>query len=215
MWYVKCSTYIHCTEIIKSPGSDREKYSRLTTLVDGGMSATSVKYSVALDNFTDMNTRLQAFQIRLASLARLPRDCCSLCSAGSAGGVIVSHGLSGCPRIFNHCFKCIGKHPGSKCSSPLFKVPKGFCWTCWMPLQSFFGFTFHSECVGSLCRSPAKDVLKHLAIIFFNNRSFVPTVACTADSPGAYGKWLFETSESVAGEGQVPNILRLFMAFHP
>jgi len=81
-----------------------------------------------------------------------------------------------------------------------------------MPLQSFFGFRFHSECVGSLCDSPAKDVLKHLAIIFFNDRLFVPAVACTAVSAGEYCKWLFETSESVAGEGQVPNILRLFMA---
>jgi hypothetical protein len=55
-------------------------------------------------------------------------------------------------------------------------------------IQSFFGFTFHSDCVGALCDSPARDVLKHLAIIFFNNRHFVPTVACTAGSSGEYGK---------------------------
>ena len=197
--------------IIQSSDYDHQKYVKLCRLVDGRDQCSEIECKVDLDNFKSLKKWFHSVSAAVSMLSRLPRDCCSLCSA-IVGCTLVRHGHSGCPRIFNHCYKCIGKHAGSACSSPLFKVPKGFCWTCWMPLQSFFGFTFHSDCVGALCDSPARDVLKHLAIIFFNNRHFAPTVACTAGSSGEYGKWLFHTSESVAGEGQVPNILRLLMA---
>ena len=197
--------------IIQSSDYDHAKYVKLCRLVDGRQPFGETECKIDLDNFKLLKQWLYSVSAAVSMLSRLPQDCCSLCSA-ITGCSIVRHGHSGCPRIFNHCYKCIGKHAGSACSSPLFRVPRGFCWTCWMPLQKKFGFQFHSECVGSLCDSPAKDVLKHLAIIFFNDRLFVPTVACTAVSAGEYCKWLFETSESVAGEGQVPNILRLFMA---
>ncbi len=36
----------------------------------------------------------------------------------AAGCSIVRHGHSGCPRIFNHCFKCIGKRQVARARVP-------------------------------------------------------------------------------------------------
>jgi len=170
-----------------------------------------VNYQVDLDDFKVLRTFFQSVSQCLTDISRLAPECCTLCS--TLQSELVCHGQMGCPIVFNHCFKCIGRHASKMCSGGFFKVPAGFCWTCWMPLQNFFGFQFHSENVGPKCNSPAKDVLKHLAIVFFHARTLVPAVTCSAVTPTEYAKWLFDCSGgSVAGEGQVPNILRLFKA---
>ena len=134
--------------IIQSSDYDHAKYVKLCRLVDGRQPYGETQCKIDLDNFKLLKQWFDSVSAAVSMLSRLPQDCCSLCSA-ITGCSIVRHGHSGCPRIFNHCYKCIGKHAGSACSSPLFRVPRGFCWTCWMPLQKNFGFQFHSECVGS------------------------------------------------------------------
>lgn len=174
------------------------------------MSATSVKCGIKLDLFKDFKVRLQVMSIRLASLGRLSATYCRLCS--SMSGTPKMH-TGGCPKIFNHCFKCIGRHAGRTCSEGSFQLPAGVCWGCWMPLQSTFGVTFHKnhkDNIGSGCSSPVRGVLKELAIIFFHDRQVAPGIICPSKSRREYQNWLFETSS--AGEGQFPNIMLLLEA---
>ena len=85
-----------------------------------------------------------------------------------------------------------------------------------MPLQNFFGFSFHpkdQEFLGVGCSNPAKNVLKFIAILFFHNRELLPRVVCPPANMDDYISWLFAPSggASVAGQGQLPNILTLLV----
>ena len=211
MLHLQCKHRLHFSGIIVSSDYDQHKYFKISQIVDGHRQASIMHYNVDLDDFKRLREFFQGVSQCVTELSMMPSGCCSLCSALQPE--IISHGNSGCPRMFNHCFKCIGRHASKLCSGEFFKVPQGYCWTCWMPLQSFFGVQFHSEDVGSRCSSPARDVLKHLVIVFFHDRTLVRAVTCTAVTAADYGRWLFQcSSQSVAGEGQVPNILRLFTA---
>jgi hypothetical protein len=171
------------------------------------MSAKFAKCVISLDNFGELGTRLQALRVRLASLARFSSSYCKLCS--SVGGKLKGH-TGGCPSIFNHCFKCIGKHEGSKCTEGYFQLPSGVCWCCWLPLQTIFGFTFHNNDIGSKCSNPAQNLLKAFCILFYHDRQVAPDIPCQVQTKQDYGQWLFKTSS--AGEGQLPNVCLLLEA---
>ena len=201
------STHPRCTGIITSPGSDSDKYGRMTRIVDGAVVETSLKCAVALDNFAEHRNRLQALRTRLALLAQFSPRSCKLCSLLKGRATMHS---AGCPAIFNHCFKCIGVHAGKTCTERYFKLPKGVCWCCWLPLHSTFGFAFHKQEIASQCSNPAKDLLKAFTILFFHNRHVAPGVSCVSTTKEEYATWLFHTSS--AGEGQLPNIFLLLEA---
>ena len=197
--------------IIKSQTSDREKYCALTRIVDGERSETLSTFTISLDNFEELKFRLNKLSRKLATLGRISATFCKLCSA--IEGSPKMH-TGGCPRIFNHCFKCIGRHAASTCSEGYFQLPAGcVCWSCWLPLQSTFGVRFHSdrkEEIGAGCSNPARGFIKELAIIFFHNRQVAPSIQCSSRTKEEYTSWLFQSSS--AGERQLPNIILLVEA---
>ena len=175
------------------------------------MSQTSSTISIKLDNFEMLRSRLHTLSRKLVTIGRLSASLCRLCSA--VEGMPKLH-TGGCPKIFNHCFKCIGRHASSTCTEGYFQLPKGsVCWTCWVPLQCMFGVRFHSDRkdeIGAQCSNPARGILKEFAIIFFHNRQVAPSIQCPSTTKEEYLNWLFQASS--AGEGQVPNIILLLEA---
>ena len=175
------------------------------------MSAPAVTVRIRLDDFENLKSRLHNLSRKLISLGRLSATYCRLCS--SIDGIPKMH-TGGCPKIFNHCFKCMGRHAGSTCTERYFQLPAGcICWCCWLPLQSIFGVRFHSDHkdeIGALCSNPARGILKELAIIFFHNRQVAPSIECPSRTREEYLGWLFQASS--AGQGQLPNIILLLEA---
>jgi hypothetical protein len=156
----------------------------------------------------DIMERLVRIRIRLNRLSDIPKMYCLVCSAIAAEKV--TH-LGGCTSTYNMCFKCLGQHRSLSCSGRFFKVAPKFCWKCWMPLYDIFGVSFHSNKKDDLinCSSAARDFLKPLAMVFFYNRR-IASISCPCGDISQYERWLFSESEqSVAGIGQMPNILLL------
>lgn len=196
---------------------DGQKYRLLAEVVDGGPTfegASESECIIDLDNFKLLRNSLDQVSMHLHALDRLPTIVCKLCTTMERN--LIKHSDSGCPKMFNCCFKCLGMHPRSACQGKYYRLPSGVCWGCWMPLQNFFGFSFHpkdQEFLGVGCSNPAKNVLKFIAILFFHNRELLPHVVCPPANMDDYISWLFAPSggASVAGQGQLPNILTLLV----
>ena len=202
--YVDCIVYTECCKIgtIQSRLTDAQKYRELVSVVDGNTLGI-YHVNVQLDDFALLRARLQRIQQHMLSVGRGSALACKLCSLVSKE--LVLHVGYGCARVFNHCFKCFGKHPSSGCSSGFFKVAGRYCWKCWMPLKELFGVSFHSRDIGQKCDSAALDLIKPMALAFFYDRS-MSNMVCPETTLEAYQVWLFKestTSGSVAGSGQV------------
>lgn len=183
----------------------------MARIIDGHGNLQTTVYQIKPDNYTDLKERLKVVYRHLAALPS--STFCKLCS--TVGKQLVTHGISGCPKIFNMCYKCLGKHPSAACSGTLFKVARSFCWRCWMPLHDIFGISFHSKQkseLGANCSNVACDYLKPLALLFFYNRGVAGAIECPCSDLFQYQRWLFEESASVSGTGQVPKILLLLEA---
>ena len=77
--------------------------------------------------------------------------------------------------------------------------------------SAFTGQRTKKDQIGVGCSNPSKDVLKHIAITFFHYRALLPHVMCPSVTVDDYVSWLFAPSgDSVAGQGQLPNVLQLF-----
>jgi hypothetical protein len=201
-------------EILSSAGTHLSKYRKMAAILDGDL-APIQEFTIQLDNFKVIRRRLNGVRERCLELERLGPNVCKLCTTMQR--TTVCHGGCGCPRAYLSCYKCcIGRHTSKQCTGVLFKVPAGFCWTCWMPLQTIFGYSFHSthpSDIGQGCSNPAKDVLKQFTILFFHTRALAPMVNCTASSQAEFIHWLFNNSAaSAAGEANIPNVLTLFDA---
>ena len=205
----------HLTGILSGNDTHHNKYLQMVRILDGELKSPIQEYSIELDDFKALRIRLQRVQEHLTETSRLAINVCKLCTTLQTS--IVCHGKNGCPRAYNICYKCcIGNHQSKECKGSLFKVPSGFCWRCWMPLQSIFGFSFHrtepSE-IGTGCTNPAKDLLKQFAIMFFHSRKLVPTAQCVAITQAGFIDWLFTNSAaSAAGNANVPGVLTLLEA---
>ena len=188
--------------IIQSRLTDAQKYRELVSIVDGNTLGI-YHVNVQLDDFVLLRARLERIKQHMLSVERRSALACKLCSAISKE--VVLHVGYGCPRVFNHCFKCFGKHPSSGCLSELFKVAPKYCWKCWMPLKEFFGVSFHSRDIGQKCDNAALDLVKPMVLAFFYDRS-MSSMVCPETTLLSYQVWLFKESTilgSVAGSGQV------------
>lgn len=199
-----------CTEIIRCPSTDREKYQQMASIIDGSpMKKLMHIEGMEVENFGLLKQRLTDIKRRMQALSSLHVSFCRLCSA--IQNVNVTH-VAGCPSMFNICFKCVGRHAGIGCTGALFKVAHNFCWKCWMPLYDIFGISFHSKKVteiGHGCANVARDFVKPLACCFFHRR-LIAKMHCPCTDISQYQRWLFEGCRvSAGGSGQVPNILLL------
>ena len=169
------------------------------------------KYSAPPDDFRKLRNRISDLKYNVQIFLQNNYSCCLVCSAISQRKICHS---SGCPSVFNICFKCFGRHSASTCSEPYFNVAKGFCYKCWMPLQDIFGISFHSKAKEDLvaCSNSAHDFVKPLVACFFHRRNIIQ-LDCPCVDKAEYNRWLFTPSkESVAGPGQIPNILLILEA---
>ena len=183
----------------------------MVSIIDGPLTHTVMEFKTSPDDFNDLRRRLSTILAAVNKLTQVPSSVCLLCSAIDKKRV--SH-ESGCPSIFNTCFKCLGRHSSQSCSQKFFNVAKRFCFKCWMPLFDIFGYSFHSKEICDLrnCNSACKDFLKPLASCFFYRRHIVNMV-CPCTELSQYQTWLFSHSQtSVSGSGQMPNILLLLEA---
>ena len=184
----------------------------MTNFVDGEMPSTRTCEAV-LDDFAALKRTLKFVKQNLDKLSQCSILQCKLCSVLQKD--VVCHGTSGCPREFNICYKCFGRHKGSACSGRYFKVPEGdYCYGCWMPLFPILGIQLHprgKDYVGSKCKAGAYGFVKPMSGHFFYNRE-IAGITCPTDMI-QYQEWLFHQSEtSISGGGQVPNIIRLMEA---
>ena len=182
-------------------------------MVDGAMECDLdiKKYSAIPDDFRNLRIRISDLKYSVQIFLQNNYTCCLVCSAIAQRKICHS---SGCPSVFNICFKCFGKHSASTCSEPYFNVAKGFCFKCWMPLQDIFGISFHSKAKEALvtCSNSAHEFVKPLLASFFHKRNIIQ-LDCPCVDKAQYNRWLFTPSkESVAGPGQIPNILLILEA---
>ena len=210
----QCCDSHTCAAILDSAGTHLSKYKKMAAVLDGDLAPVQ-EFTIQLDNFKVLRRRLNGVRERCIELGRLAPNVCKLCTTMQR--ITVCHSGAGCPRAYLTCYKCCtGRHIGRNCKGVLFKVPEGFCWTCWMPLQPMFGYIFHSTHtseIGQGCSNPAKDVLKQFSILFFHNRALAPMVKCAARSQAEFIDWLFNNSAaSAAGEANIPNVLTLLDA---
>ena len=167
--------------------SDKAKYERMASIIDGPLTQTIMEFTTSPDDFNDLRRRLSAMLIAVNKLGNVPSAVCLLCSV--IQNKKICH-KSGCPSCFNHCFKC------------------------WMPLFDIFGFSFHSKEICDLqnCTSACRNFLKPLAACFFYRQQILQ-LPCPCTDLVQYQTWLFSpTSASVSGSGQVPGILLLLEA---
>ena len=182
-------------------------------MVDGAMECDLdiKKYSAIPDDFRNLRNRISDLKYNVQIFLQNNYGCCLVCSAIAQRKICHS---SGCPSVFNICFKCFGKHSASTCSEPYFNVAKGFCFKCWMPLQDIFGISFHSKAKEALvtCSNSAHEFVKPLLASFFHKRNIIQ-LDCPCVDKAEYNRWLFAPSkESVAGPGQIPNFLLILEA---
>ena len=200
--------------IIGSDISSQAKYMQMVQAIDGHEPQETMEINLPEDRLVEtVRHRLLRIQANVKRLADIPSIYCSVCSAIAKKRV--QH-VGGCPSTFNICFKCLGQHRSHGCANNWFKVSKNFCWKCWMPLFDIDGVEFHSKNKEDLiiCKNEARDFVKPLAMCFFHNRIVVEKMLhpCNGDLSN-YQRWLFSASqESVAGIGQVPNIVLLLEA---
>ena len=198
---------------MRNQGTGKDKYEAMVRMVDGAMESDLdiKKYSAIPDDFRNLRIRISDLKYSVQIFLQNNYTCCLVCSAISQRKICHS---SGCPSVFNICFKCFGKHSASTCSEPYFNVAKGFCYKCWMPLQDIFGISFHSKAKEALvtCSNSAHEFVKPLLACFFHKRNIIQ-LDCPCVDKAEYNRWLFTPSkESVAGPGQIPNILLILEA---
>ena len=184
---------------------------QMVRIIDGSEQPTVTEITLPEDKLEDVMVRLLRCYSRLKKLSDIPRLHCLVCSAIARERV--TH-AGGCSSTYNICFKCLGQHRSQNCFQKWFKVAPRFCFKCWMPLFDICGVSFHSKKKEDLvsCTSEARDFLKPLAMIFFHDRR-IANISCPCGDISHYQRWLFSASEeSVAGIGQVPNILLLLEA---
>jgi hypothetical protein len=199
--------------IIRQEGTGKDKYEAMVRMVDGAMECDLdiKKYSAIPDDFRNLRNRISDLKYNVQIFLQNNYGCCLVCSAIAQRKICHS---SGCPSVFNICFKCFGKHSASTCSEPYFNVAKGFCFKCWMPLQDIFGISFHSKAKEALvtCSNSAHEFVKPLLASFFHKRNIIQ-LDCPCVDKAEYNRWLFTPSkESVAGPGQIPNFLLILEA---
>jgi hypothetical protein len=199
--------------IIRQEGTGKDKYEAMVRMVDGAMECDLdiKKYSAIPDDFRNLRNRISDLKYNVQIFLQNNYGCCLVCSAIAQRKICHS---SGCPSVFNICFKCFGKHSASTCSEPYFNVAKGFCFKCWMPLQDIFGISFHSKAKEALvtCSNSAYEFVKPLLASFFHKRNIIQ-LDCPCVDKAEYNRWLFTPSkESVAGPGQIPNFLLILEA---
>ena len=208
-----CGKSQYLTGLIAQSVCGSTTYAHLAAIIDGDTPSSTLCIDSKVDNFKSLKTRLQNVSISLIQLGRLPSFYCKLCTILDDRNI--SHNGNGCSRVFNYCFKCLGQHLKKDCQGKPFKLPSRVCWTCWMPLGNYFGCSFHSQNekdIGAGCSNSSRDLLKNIAILFWNSRTMFPRLKCLSSTVEEYVCWLYAPCEdSVAGHGQLPNILHLFM----
>ena len=183
-------------------------------MVDGAMACDLdiKKYSALPDDFGKLRNRISDLKYNVQMFLQNNYTCCLVCSAIAQKKICHS---SGCPSVFNICFKCFGKHSASTCKEPYFNVAKGFCYKCWMPLQDIFGISFHSKAKEDLvaCSNSAHEFVKPLLACLYHRRDIIQLV-CPCVDKAQYNRWLFSPSkESVAGPGRISNISLIIYSF--
>jgi hypothetical protein len=196
-------------EIISRYDTDKEKYISMAKLVDGDL-VSPITCTLELDDFSSLLTRMQVVGKHLVTLSLHSPFECKLCT--TLQGESVSHGMTGCSQQFNVCHKCFGLHPSKDCTGPLFKLPSGYCWKCWLPLFPILGISFHpreKDQIGNVCKQSAINFLKPLCARNYYQR--VSGMEGNSGSLKEYEAWLFHQSDT-AGLGQVPNLILLIEA---
>ena len=169
--------------IVDTKTTPADKYRIMCGYVDGPSIQALGTFTGPNGEFGDVKNRLRRIDLELDGIKRVPAAACKvryvyleMCvlllnrfKACFALGRGITFHAAQCHLTVGLCFKCFGRHAGSSCREQI-RVPNRFCCKCWLPLDEFYGMSFHSRNIGSHCDSKAVDFAKPLAMFWFHHR---------------------------------------------